>query len=433
MNMPRFVGIKNNHISIISDQPFNCSGIQTVELPPHLGGVSAHDLIINYKIKGTKIVPKISSKPAKDLKVALVSNWKMQCGIATYAEFLWTEVVKDLGDFKLFIEKNDTSTGPVNQIGNITVNEKQVVACWKRGESLQELIAEIKKYDPDVVWIRHEFGIWPNAMYWLSFMSQLSDYRVIVTMHSVFHHKDKTICEAAIPEIVTHLQGGYEVLKHEKQIPGKVYVIPHGCHPCVDKEKLWNFYKSDRTFMQFGFGFRYKGWENSLRATAILRAKYPDVFFTGLFSESAFNQAEHQIYYNELMLLIERLGIQENVAILRGFQSEATLDSYMRTNQVTIFPYISHPAHEVFGASGAARMAMSKAVPVITSSVNHFSDLPTVKADSPEEIAAALETLFNSHSAKEAQINKQLEYVAENTWENVAKRYISLLENAPVK
>jgi len=84
----------------------------------------------------------------------------------------------------------------------------------------------------------------------------------------------------------------------------------------------------------------------------------------------------------------------------------------------------------VFGASGAARMAMSKAVPVVTSSVNHFSDLPTIKADSPEEIAKALESLFNSQAAKEEQINKQLQYVDENTWENVAKRYISLLNNS---
>lgn len=427
--MTRFVGIKNNHISIISDKNFKCAGVQTIELSPQLENVSAHDLIINYKIRNNKILPKISNKPIKEQKVALISNWKMQCGIATYADFLWTEVTKDLGDFKLFIEKNDDPTASITQMGDRTLRDDQIISCWKRGESLQNLISEIKKYDPDVVWIQHEFGIWPNAMYWLSMMNQLSDYRVIVTMHSVFHHKDKTICEAAMPEIITHLQGGYEVLKNEKQIPGTVHVIPHGCHPCLDKTKLWNFYKSDKTFMQFGFGFRYKGWENSIRAVALLRDKYPDVFFTGLFSESTFNRADHQIYYDELMVLVEQLGIQENVALIRGFQSDATLDSYLRTNQATIFPYISHPAHEVFGASGAARMAMSKAVPVVTSSVNHFSDLPSIKADSPEEIATALDILFSSTAAKETQINKQLQYVAENTWENVAKKHIALLEN----
>ena len=130
------------------------------------------------------------------------------------------------------------------------------------------------------------------------------------------------------------------------------------------------------------------------------------------------------------MDLIEDLGIQENVGLLRGYQSDETLNSYMRTNQATVFPYISHPAHEVFGASGAARIAMANALPVITSSVNHFSDLPTIKADSPEEIALALEKLFLHAEERETQINNQINYLNENTWENVALQYISLFERA---
>lgn len=429
--MPRFLGIKNNHISIISDKHFECEGVQVIELPPDLIDISSSELITNFRTKNGKIAAKFPNKSAKDMKIAFVGNWKMQCGISTYSENLWGAISHHLSDFKLFIEKNDNKISPTNEIGGQVISEDRVIECWNRGESLQQLVSEIRQYDPDIIWIQHEFGLWANAMYWLSFMNQISEYRVIVTMHSVFHHKDKTICEAAMPEIVTHLVGGYDVLKKEKRIPGTVYVIPHGCYPCVTREKLWNFYKSNKTFLQFGFGFRYKGWENSIRAAAILAEKYPDVFFTGLFSESSFNKVEHQMYYNELMSLIDQLGLQENVAIIRGFQSDVTLDSYMRTNQATIFPYISHPAHEVFGASGAARLAMSKALPVITSSVNHFSDLPTIKADSPEDIAQALDLLFSSQEAKESQIDKQLAYIEENTWEKIALRYISIFENPP--
>lgn len=135
------------------------------------------------------------------------------------------------------------------------------------------------------------------------------------------------------------------------------------------------------------------------------------------------------MYHNDLMQLVKELGVEENIAIIRGYQSEETLDSYMRTNQATLFPYISHPAHEVFGASGAARIAMSKGLPVVTSSVNHFSDLPTIKADTPESIAEALEKLFLDASYREAQVNKQISYLTENTWENVGLKYISLFEN----
>jgi glycosyltransferase involved in cell wall biosynthesis len=425
----RFAGVKNNRIYVISDDPIVGEDLEVLEVPPELSHIPSLELITGCRIRNGKIISKLAKKCAKKMKVALVGNWKMKCGIATYSENLWSEVVKHVGDFKLFIENNDSSTGTLNEIGGNIISPDNVIACWKRGESLQELIKEIKEYDPDIVWIQHEFGLWPNAMHWLSMMSQLSNYRVIVTMHSVFHHKDKTIVEAAMPEIVVHLDGAYDVLKNQKQIPGKVYVIPHGCFPCTNRERLWNFYKSEKTFMQFGFGFRYKGWENSIRATAVLKEKYPDVFFTGLFSESQHNKSEHELYYNELMELVTELGVEENVAILRGYQSEETLDSYMRTNQATLFPYVSHPAHEVFGASGAARIAMAKGLPVVTSSVNHFSDLPTIKADSPEELAKALEDLFLNPAHREAQINKQISYLNENTWENIAKKYISLFEN----
>lgn len=421
----RYAAVKNNKICFISNEPCH-SDLQLIEVPTELNHVSSLDLI-SCKVKDGQIMYKSSKKSALQMKIALIGNWKMKCGIATYSESLWGHIVKHVGDFKLFVEDQPT-IGSLYEIGGQIVPPEKVSVCWKRGESLKNLVNQIKEYDPDIIWIQHEFGLWPNACYWLSMMSQLSNYRIIVTMHSVYHHKDKTIVEAAMPEIVVHLQGAQDILKNQKQIPGQVYVIPHGCEPCTSKEKLWNFYKSEKTFMQFGFGFRYKGWENSIRATAILKQKYSDVFFTGLFSESPLNKVEHQIYFNELMDLVDELDLHENVALIRGFQSDETLNSYLRTNQATIFPYVSHPAHEVFGASGAARLAMSKGLPVVTSSVNHFSDLPTIKADSPPQIAMALEELFNNSEYRNAQISKQLDYLNENTWENIALKYIELFE-----
>jgi len=100
----------------------------------------------------------------------------------------------------------------------------------------------------------------------------------------------------------------------------------------------------------------------------------------------------------------------------------------LRTNRAVVFPYVSHPDHEVFGVSGAARYAMSKNVPVVTTNVNHFSDVPTIKADTPEDIAAALDELFSSRRSWAKQVEKQTEYAMNNSWENVAKRFLEILE-----
>ena len=426
----RFIGTRKGSICVVSSSPIvaRSPGLDVIEVPPEHVQVSPAKLVTDFRVHNGRLRPRCRPGPASKLKLAFVGNWKMQCGIATYSENLLPEVAKHFGDFRLFIERNDNPTGPVNVIGDAAVPSDKVVPCWRRGESLSELVANVKSYDPDIVWIQHEFGIWPNAAYWLSMMSQLADYRVIVTMHSVFHHRDKTIVEACIPEIIVHLDGAKRVLREEKGITSPVHVLPHGCASVAATERLWNFYKSDHTFMQFGFGFRYKGWEMSIRAAAILRERYPDVFFTGLFSESSFNAVDHQVYYDELMHLVDELGLHDNVALIRGYQSDTALDSYMRTNQAIVFPYVSHPAHEVFGVSGAARLAMSKLSPVVTTNVNHFSDVPTLKADTPEEIAAALDQVFSNPLARKAQVDRQLAYIAENTWEKVALRHVEVFE-----
>lgn len=426
--MKRFIGVRHNRIFVVSNAPFVSETMTSIIVPDELEDVSPVDIITQFRVAKGVISRRRPTKPIGEMKIAFVGNWKMRCGISSYVEKLWPTVAAHIGDTKFFVERNETPTGELNTLGSEVIDSSRVIPCWTRGESLVELTAALKEYNPDIIWIQHEFGLWPNARHWLSFMSQLADYRVIVTMHSVFHHRDKIICEAAMPEIVVHLDGAKTVLKDEKQIYSDVYVIPHGCS-IASRERLWNFYKSDETFMQFGFGFRYKGWEASIRAVAILKKTYPNVFFTGLFSESPFNLMEHQIYYNELMELVDELGLQENVAIIRGYQSDAAIDSFMRTNRATVFPYVSSPEHEVFGASGAARLAMAKGVPVVTTSVNHFSDVPSIKADTPEQIAEELDKMFSDWKVRARQIDIQCAYLEENTWENIALRYVKLFES----
>lgn len=424
----RFVGTKNGKIKIVSNSTFENSNYSIVSVPEHLNGIRDEDIISNYKEHKGEIVKKRSDLPLSDQKIAFVGNWKMKCGISTYSENLIPHIAKNFGHIKLFIEENDEPTGNILHLGKEQLNEDQVSICWKRGESLQALVKELKDYNPDIILVQHEFGLWHNASRWLSFMTQISEFRVFVTMHSVFYHEDKTICEAAMPNIIVHLQGAKKILKENKKVPGNVFVVPHGCYE-YSATRLWNFYKTERTFLQFGFGFRYKGWENSIRAVALLKDKYPDVFFTGLFSESPFNKVDHQLYYDELIELIEQLGVEENVGIIRGYQSDESLDSYLRTNTAAVFPYISHPDHEVFGSSGAARLAMAKGCAVVTTDVNHFSDIPSLKANSAEEIAKALDGIFSSKTSRANQIGVQKEYISDNSWERIAEKYISIFKD----
>lgn len=418
----RYVGVRFNKICVISETPIQNATLEVIEVPSELSHISSNDLFTRCRFKDGKLICKLARKPAKQMKVAFVGNWKQKCGISTFAEKLFPEIAAHLGDFKMFIEENDEPTGDIYSLG-----KDKVVVCWKRGLSTQKLSDAIKDYDPDIVWINHEWGMWFHAGHWLALMSQLSHYRVITTMHSVFRHQDKTICEAAMPEIVVHLEGGKKVLEEEKFVSGKVIVIPHGCEP-YDGARLWNMYRSQHTVIQSGFLHSYKGWEEALRVIALLKLKYPDVFFTGICSDSPSNQVEQQNYFNELLKLVNRLDIQENVCLIKGFQSDQVMDSYLRTNRVGLFPYGSQPGHEVFGVSGAARVAMSKGLPVVSSNANHFQDIPSMKGATIEEMAAHIDRLFSEPKIYQEQVERQIAYIANNTWEKAALRYVELFE-----
>jgi glycosyltransferase involved in cell wall biosynthesis len=419
----KYAGIGDGTIKVLTDTPFTSPSFSVVELPEELQDKSISQLLDTTRIKDGSVVSK-----GKGGKLAVVSNHSMRCGISTYNENLCQTLLPKLDDYKLFIERNLNPTHSLNEFGSLVVPSDKIVECWERNKPLDELVAAIKDYDPDTVLIEHEWGLFPVARYWLSLMTQLSDYRVIVILHSIFpHHPDKTIVEASIPECVVHLDGAKTALEN-KGFASRITVIPHGCYT-AEQSRLWNIYRSNHTFVQCGFALTYKNFQAAITATSILKQKYDDVFFTALLSETDFNKIEHHTYYKELLALVSNLNLENNVALIRGFKSDSVINCFMRTNQAALFPYSSQPNHEVFGASGSARLAMASGIPVITSSIHHFEDLPTIKADTPETIADALDNLFSNKETWKKQVEDQNLFIALNSWEETAKRYLALIND----
>jgi glycosyltransferase involved in cell wall biosynthesis len=254
-----------------------------------------------------------------------------------------------------------------------------------------------------------------------------------VELHSTFpEHQDKILFESAVEEAILHPQAAKDNFENDKKLSTKVHLIPHGCYPIIDQTKLWNNYKSEHTFVQVGFGFKYKNFEDGIKATAILKQKYDDVFFTILFSESPHNKSNHQFYYDELIALIEKLEVKNNVGIVRGFQSDNTINTFFKSNQVAIFSYLSAPGHAVLSNSGAVRLAFAAGVPTITSTLSHFADTPSVKADGAKQIAEELDKFFASKTYRLEQIKRQNQFIIDNSWLNTAQKYVKIFET-PVK
>jgi glycosyltransferase involved in cell wall biosynthesis len=406
---------EDGRIRLISRTPLQAEGLAEVSLG--IGRHSAKQIIQDFVIKDGKLIAKKRQIDKTKLRIAMVGVWGIPCGIATYTEFLVQELRAAGHEVTIFAEHSQSA-----------VEEPFVVRCWSRGESLAKLTKSLKKHDPDVIFIQHEYGIFPDARKWTGFISQIQDYNYYVVLHSVYKHRDKAVCEAICKNIIVHSDLAKEVLL-EKGIASNIQVIPHGCMQITEVHRLWNIYRSPHTILQFGFGFEYKGWDVALDAVAILKETHPDIFYLILFSESNFVPEIHNAQYQRIVDLIQSKGLEEHVAVIRGFQSDESLANFLRTVRVAIFPYTAHPDHVVYGSSGAARLALANGTPTIVSKVPLFYDLGETlpRVENAEELAAEIDKLFSSNVAYRKQVKKQQEYVQRNTWAITAQRYVDVI------
>lgn len=384
------------------------------------------------KLLGKKLPAYLTSledrmqKPHSELKVAVVCNWNAQCGISTYSNYLINSIKDQVAEIKIFSEEVEHSTGDDGEF--------EVERCWRRGECLNKTADSILDWNPDYIIIQHEFGIFPNAFYFMQFMQRLENIPTVVAMHSVYEHLDKIVYTSCVKNIIVHTaEGRNNLIKHGNT--NNIYVIPHGCLQIdqEQKEELWNIMQSPYTLLQFGFGFSYKGVERALEAIHILKnsdSKFDNIFYTYLISDSDYNSKHHIEYYNTLKQKVIDLGIEDNVAMIRKYQSEKTLSLYLRLVKLAIYPYINNPNNTVFGASGAVRFTMAHGTPVIASESHLFDDLEGIipRPSSAEDLAHEIDKVFSDKEYRDGIVERASKYVEQNSWSAAASMYLNVYD-----
>jgi len=411
-----FVAVnKKNVITAISDQPFSITNHNVKEIPSPVPREEWHKLI------GTKLSTG-DKKTCKELKVALICNWNDACGISTYTNFLVNSLIQKVKEVRIFSEKG----APTCPDGD------NVSRCWERGKSMQECIKQLHSWEPDFIIIQHEFGIFPKATYFLQLLQSIEDIPYVVTMHSVYEHLDKSVCSAAAKNIIVHSKEAKDCL-HRIGNNSQIHVIPHGCLEINKEEKgeLWNIFQTPYALVQFGFGFFYKGVDRVLDAIHYLKTtdkKFESIFYCYLCSDNVHTSIIHAQYYDFLLEKIEKLGLRDNAVIIRKFQTEQTINHYLRTSKIALFPYVTDPKNKVYGASGAIRIAMANDIPVIASSSHMFDDLEGVlpRPNGHIELAKEIDRIFSNGTYRNNLLNKTEKYIKDNNWDVTADRYLDL-------
>lgn len=404
----------------VSDAPVTAAGLTSRKADK----IYTWESLLGKRIPRAMLLPSdFKAKPVDQLRVAIVCNWDDKCGISTYSNYLVKAMQPKVAALKVFSEaRPDRSVDPETKV--------EVEDCWERGGNLLPLAERILDWSPDFIIIQHEFGIFPNAFRFMQFIQALRTVPTVTCMHSVYRHLDKLVYTEAVPNIIVHSEQARDVLK-ELGNSSHVWVIHHGCVQPAETDELWNIMHNPYTIMQFGFGFRYKGVDRALRAVAHLKntdPKFQNIFYYYLCSSNAHNQIANQEYCDYLMNLSEELGIRDNVAIVMKYQSDRMLSLYLRLAKLVVFPYLINDDNMVYGASGAVRLAMAHKRPVIASESHLFDDLEGVvpRPKDEFELARAIDDVFSNSKHRSQIIERAQQYVAANSWDIAADRYLAI-------
>ncbi len=393
-----------------------------------LFGLSLVSLLVCFWDKFIRREPMPSNEGG--LRVAFIGNYRANCGISTYNEDLIPQIQKGVYDVRVFAEYADATKSE-----RIAGDPDFIVRCWSRKHHpKQNLITKILEYNPDVIHISHEYGLFPRAYQFTTLVSILKGFgkKVVATLHSVYTHKDKTVQENAPDYLIVHTEEAWDTLVHKGIDGNKIFVIPHGT-PLHTKELSlakpeWNTWHSDHTIFHAGFLFDYKGHERMMRVTAKLKEKYPDVQYIIQGSENPLTMTEHGNLYKRLLTVSKELGIEHNVTINRGFVRLDVLLSHINTVKVCVLPYATHPDHDVRATSGIARLVLGTSTPLVTSTVHLFDDVKNVavRASNDNELYEAIDKIFQEGKLSDEMKAKRLEFLEITSWENVGKQTVDL-------
>jgi glycosyltransferase involved in cell wall biosynthesis len=408
-----------NKISAISDHPVKVAGESLVKISGAQRSLYQFD---RRKGNGGCFMS-LPAKPIPELKIAVICNWNDKCGISTYAKFLVEAMRPKVKEIRIFSE---TAVEQTSQ------DDESVVRCWTRGESLRPMCKQVLAWKPDFIIVQHEYGIFPNACHFFQMMQLLDHVPTAVVMHSVYGHLDKAVYASVIRNIIVHNPKATDCLRATGNT-SNIYLIHHGCHVFEDNSEVWNIMQNPYTVLQFGFGFRYKGVERALEAISLLKhnvPKFKNIFYCYLLSTNAHNSRVHDEYYQSLMAKVEELCIEDNVAIIRKYNSDQMLNTYLRLFKVAIFPYVIQPDNLVYGATGAARIALSNGIPVIASDSPLFNDLEGIvpRPDSARTLSEEIDKVFSHSDHRQALVDRGRNYVQQNSWSSAADQYLGVYQ-----
>ena len=372
------------------------------------------------------------------IEIAYVSTYPPQeCGIATFCRDLASSIDKytPFADPTVVAVTNVTDIEPFPKIVKTKISKHEQASYIAAADFLN-------KSSVDAVCIQHEYGIFggPDGEYILDFLERLNK-PVVATLHTVLFNPSpnqkrivQKIAENALALVVMVKMGKQMLIDCYDIPPEKVVVIPHGVpnvhrvSPEVVKKQLAI---GDRIVISsFGLINRGKGIEYAIQAMPKIVEKHPNAVYLVLGeTHPGVRNHEGESYRNELLELVDKLGMQKHILFNNRYLTLEELVNYLCATDIYITPYINKDQI----TSGTLAYALGCGKAIISTPYLYAEEVLSggrgtlVDFRNPNEISGMVNRILADTALRESMEAKAYRYGRRAAWFNVAIDYLDLL------
>ncbi|MBA7628992.1 D-inositol-3-phosphate glycosyltransferase [subsurface metagenome] len=373
-------------------------------------------------------------------KICFFSNFPpKECGIATFTQDLCTALDKK---FNPVLKSKILALNENSDFYNYNTNK---VIMQINKDDIEDFIEVAKKINKSknikIVCIQHEFGLFGGEYgnYLIPFLETIVK-PVVVTFHSVLPDPDelrkkvvKFICSKSAAVIIM-AKKAVDILKNDYGVEEeKIHIVRHGI-PNVPFKNSFDFKKKLRldnkiVLSTFGLLDKGKGIEYIIKALPKLVKKYPNLLYL-IIGEThpSIRKIEGEKYRNELIKLIEKLGLKKNVKFYNKYLNLQEIINYLLASDI----YVHTNLDENQIVSGTLSYALGCGKAVISAPSLYSKEILSdgrgivVEFKNPNSFSEAIDKILSDQHLKKNLERTAYSFSRHMIWSNVALRYLNI-------
>ncbi len=364
------------------------------------------------------------------MRIGMISSYPpIECGIATYSEYLTQALRKKQND--VYIVSHVGGSG--DQVFN--------AFDYDDGDLAHKAYSTMVRFTPDVVHVQHEFGLF-GKFYGVSVVPLILQFRltsipVVTTLHTVYHNPDEKH-RLILQSILLHSN---KIIVHEDyqkeelirlmpfDVSDKIHVIEHGARelePVPEARKKLQLPEDKKIILLIGYFRPSKNFELIVELMPEILKRYPNAL---LVLAGKIRGNEHIEYRTKLFNMIEQSPVKDHIYLIRGQLKQETFDTILSAADVVVLPY------KMNSQSGIMAHSLALARPIVASDsgamkrILERSGAGLICKDSHEFVDKIVSVLSDEAQAKKMSENAR-KYVRENIgWSLVADKHLKIYQS----